>query len=260
MRLLQEIITHKRKEVKLRRKRVNIKNLHPRPASFLVLDYKASLAQNGIQVIAEIKRKSPSAGNIFKDADPVAVAVEYEKQGAAAISVLTDKHYFDGSLEFLTRIKASVSIPVMQKDFIISEYQIMEAYHAGADAILLIADALNDVELKYLYDAARGLGLAVLVEVHDRNRLSGIKALNPEIVGVNARNLATMAIDLRRFGEFKSLLPDRSLNVAESGITTSRDLINIQALGYDAALVGTTLMRRGTPGKSLNELLTGTLE
>ena len=255
MSILNEIIQYKKQEIANAAKRIPLDGLKRGTRQFPLLKFAEALAQPGLQVIAEIKRKSPSSGNIRLMADPVAIAKDYEQNGAAAISVLTDKKYFAGSLEFLQDIKASVSIPVLRKDFIISEYQLFESYVAGADAILLIADVLDAATLKHLYQKATELGLAVLMEVHSRQSLKIVLALNPEIVGVNTRDLTTMEINLNHCQEMFSDLPPSSLKVAESGIQTVDDLKFVANIGYDAALIGTALMKSGAPGETLNSFL-----
>ncbi len=260
MNILQEIVLHKQAEVRQRRSRRSLESLKNASRTAPLVPFGAALARDGIQVIAELKRKSPSAGEIFAAADPETVAGEYEANGAAAISVLTDREYFGGSLEFLRRIKATVSIPVLRKDFIVSEYQIYESYVAGADAILLIAEILEEQQLRDFYTLAREQGLEVLVEFHAREELASVQRLEPDIVGVNTRNLESMTTDIRWCRDVFEELPSKAVKVAESGVHTSADLIFVEESGYDAALVGTTLMKHGTPGATLRELRGGELK
>ncbi|NOZ04087.1 MAG: indole-3-glycerol phosphate synthase TrpC [FCB group bacterium] len=260
MNILQEIVLHKQAEVRECRARQSLEALKEMSRTVPLVPFGPALVRDGIQVIAELKRKSPSAGEIFAAADPETVAREYEQNGAAAISVLTDRKYFGGSLEFLRRIKTSVSVPVLRKDFIVSEYQVYESYVSGADAILLIAEALEERQLRNFYALARELGLEVLVEFHAREKVSLIQRLEPEIVGVNTRNLETMTTDIHWCEDVFEELPPKAVKVAESGVHTSADLIYVEELGYDAALVGTTLMKYGTPGDTLKRLRAGELE
>ncbi|MBT3215816.1 MAG: indole-3-glycerol-phosphate synthase [Candidatus Marinimicrobia bacterium] len=218
---------------------------------------KDALSKPGISIIAEIKMKSPSEGEILPNADPVQIAKEYESAGASAISVLTDYKFFGGSLDILTDVQKAVSIPVIRKDFIIDTKQILETVHYQADAFLLIADALDQDTLQQLIKNGKTSGLEILVEYHDEEHAEYIFVLNPEIVGINCRNLKTMTTDISYFGKMISSLPSNSVKVAESGIYTSGDLKTISDLGYDAALVGTSLMKTGNPGKSLEALLGG---
>ena len=247
MNILNKILDAKRHEIEYI-KNVKIKKNKPR-------SLQKALSSSGISVIAEIKMKSPSEGNIFYNADPVQIAKDYESAGADAISVLTDGKFFGGSLEILCAVRDAVSIPVLRKDFIIDEKQIYQS--ANADAFLLIAEAVNHDKLQKLLIAGKSAGLESLVEFHDEENAEFIFVLNPEIVGVNCRNLETMAIDISYFEKMFSSLPSHSIKVAESGISTSADLKYVSNLGYDAALIGTSLMKTGNPGKALEGMLKG---
>jgi indole-3-glycerol phosphate synthase len=194
-------------------------------------------------------------GDILPNSTPKKIAKAYATNGASAISVLTDEPFFGGKLEYISDVKAEVKIPVLRKDFIISEYQIWESYFAGADAILLIADVLDFSQLNTLYELARELGLHVLVETHDLDLITIIASLSPEIVGINCRNLKNMETDLNWFTQAIELLPANSIKVAESGIFKNSQLEFIETLGFDAALVGTSLMKSGEPGRALAHLL-----
>jgi len=218
---------------------------------------KNALSKPGISVIAEIKMKSPSEGEILPNANPIQIAQEYESAGASVISVLTDAQFFGGSLDILTAVREAVSIPVMRKDFIIDSKQIPETIHHQADAFLLIADALDQDSLQQLINDGKKAGLEFLVEYHSEEHAEFIFVLNPDIVGINCRNLKTMTTDLSYFQKKVSSLPSASIKVAESGIQTSEDLKYVSGLGYDAALIGTSLMKTGSPGKALETLLGG---
>ena len=218
---------------------------------------KDALSKPEISVIAEIKMKSPSEGEILPNANPVQIAKDYESAGAAAISVLTDQQFFGGSLDILKAVRKAVSIPVIRKDFIIDEKQISETVHYNGDAILLIADALDQDALQQLMNVGKKAGLEFLVEYHAEKHAEFIFVLNPKIVGINCRNLKTMTTNISYFEKMISSLPSNSVKVAESGIYTSDDLKYVSELGYNAALIGTSLMKTGNPGKALETLIGG---
>ena len=255
MNILEKIVSHKEQEVETQSIIVPIERLKSSQRLFAVRDFKQALLGSEIQIIAEIKRCSPSVNDIMLDADPVQVSVSYEANGANAISVLTDQHYFCGHLDFIQQVKASVKLPILRKDFIISEYQVWESFQAGADAILLIADAIDYSLLIKLYELSCELGMHTLVESHGMESLESIVKLSPDIVGVNCRNLQSMKTDIRLFESSYSKLPVNSIKIAESGIKTRDNLRYIADLGYDSALVGTSLMQTGSPGIALAELL-----
>ena len=197
----------------------------------------------GSSVIAEVKRRSPSKGDLAEIPDPAALAVEY----AAGISVLTEERRFGGSLADLYAVRATVDVPLLRKDFIVETYQLVEARAAGADLALLIVAALDDDRLRRLHDEARELGLTVLVEVHDEPETERAVALGAELIGVNARNLKTLAVDNDTFGRLVPLLPDDRVAVAESGITDRDDVARFVAQGARAVLVGEALVKDGAP-------------
>ena len=206
------------------------------------------------RVIAECKRRSPSKGILRADYNPAAHAVEYARAGAAAISVLTEPTFFDGALEHLAQVRAAVDRPLLRKDFVVSQYQLIEAAAHGADAVLLIVGALEDKALTTLISASRTLGLAALVEVHDRPELMRALEAGAEIVGVNSRNLRTLAVDLTVFDLLAHDMPPQITLVAESGIRTGEDLSRLSNLGYHAFLVGERLIAQPDPGGALREL------
>jgi len=255
MNILEKIIEHKQEEIKEISRLIPLDRIKDSQRLFAIRDFNSALCQNKIQVIAEIKKQSPSEGEIMSEADPAKIAAEYECNGASAISVLTDSHYFGGRLEYIQQVKNVVDIPVLRKDFIISEYQIWESFHLGADAILLIADAIDKELLKSLNQLALELGLHVLIETHDSSHISWINDLNPQIIGINCRNLQNMKTDLTWLKTVAEELPIDCIKVAESGIHTNADLLNIDQYGYDAVLVGTSLMKTGDPGNALATLL-----
>jgi indole-3-glycerol phosphate synthase len=201
----------------------------------------------GSSVIAEVKRRSPSKGDLAAITDPAGLARQYAAGGAAAISVLTEERRFGGSLDDLRAVRDAVGIPLLRKDFMVEPYQVLEARAAGADLVLLIVAALDDDALRRLHDQARELGMAVLVEVHDEPEAERAVALGAELVGVNARDLRTLAIDQDVFGRLAPLIPDDRVKVAESGIFGAVDVERHVAEGADAVLVGEALVKDGDP-------------
>src|SRR6185436_14265602 len=208
-------------------------------------------------VIAECKRRSPSRGVLRREYDPAAIARGYEAAGAAAISVLTEPAFFDGSLEHLAAVRGAVEVPILRKDFIVSEYQLLEAKAAGADAVLLIVAALRPVELKVLHDHATRMGLDVLVEVHDATELAIALDAGARIVGVNNRNLRTLEVDVQASEELIAKMPAEVVGVSESGLRTAADLLRLRSLGYRAFLIGERFMTAAEPGLALKGLLDG---
>ena len=205
-------------------------------------------------LIAEIKKASPSAGLIRADFDPVAIARIYEQHGANCLSVLTDEKYFQGHLEFLTAVRAAVSIPVLRKDFIIDPYQVLEARVAGADCILLIAECLNDCQMRDLYFYAADLGLETLIEIHDAENLERVLKLEPDLIGINNRDLKAMVTDLEHTVRLSPRVPADCLLVSESGIKTHADVLKLQQAGAAAMLVGESLMRQPDIGVAVDRL------
>jgi indole-3-glycerol phosphate synthase len=201
----------------------------------------------GSSVIAEVKRRSPSKGDLADIPDPAALAAAYAKGGAAAISVLTEERRFHGSLDDLRAVRAAVDTPLLRKDFMVTDYQLVEARAAGADLVLLIVAALDDARLRDLHAHARELGLTVLVEVHDEAETERAVELGAELIGVNARNLKTLAVDPDTFGRLAPLIPDDRVKVAESGIGGPDDVKRYVAEGADVVLVGEALVKDGDP-------------
>jgi indole-3-glycerol phosphate synthase len=211
--------------------------------------------QDRVNIIAECKRRSPSKGVLRADYDAPAIARGYEEAGAAAISVLTEPTFFDGSLDDLVGVRAAVQVPVLRKDFIVSEYQIFEARAAGADAVLLIVAALAPDDLRCLLARASAIGLDALVEVHDRNELGVAIDAGATIVGVNNRNLRTLAVDVHASEELAAQMPKGIVSISESGLKTADDLTRLRARGYQAFLIGERFMTEALPGAALKELL-----
>ena len=211
--------------------------------------------ETAINVIAECKRRSPSRG-VLRDAyDPALIARGYESAGAAAVSVLTEPTFFDGSLEHLTAVRSAVSLPILCKDFILTEYQLFEARAAGADAGLLIVAALDDPTLLTLIRAAGSMGLATLVEVHDREELDRAVGAGATIVGVNNRNLRTLEVAVETSHRLIERMPAEVVAVAESGLRSAADLATLRAVGYRAFLIGESLMTKRDPGEALEAML-----
>jgi indole-3-glycerol phosphate synthase len=212
-------------------------------------------SRDGIAVIAELKKASPSKGLIRAEFDPVLLAGELEAAGAAALSVLTDEEFFQGSLGNLRVASAAAAIPCLRKDFIVDEFQLVEARANSADAVLLIVAALTSAELVGLARRARALGLDVLCEVHDGEELQRALDAGCDLVGVNTRDLRTFAVDLDTAFALAQKIPSGVVRVAESGIHSAADVERLRAAGYDAFLVGESLMRAARPGVALRELM-----
>lgn len=217
-------------------------------------DFHAALAAPGLSVIAEVKRASPSFGVIAEEFDPVGIARQYERGGASAISVLTERHWFMGSNRYLVRVKDEVKPPVLRKDFIIDERQVVGARAIGADAVLLIAAILDDRAMKQLSGLAREFGLQCLFEAHDEAEVKRSVDCGARIVGVNNRNLTTMQVELSTFEALRRFIPAGVLAVAESGIHAPADAKRMRDAGADAILVGESLMRAGDIAAALASL------
>ena len=255
--ILEEIVASKRQEVTLARRRMPIEELEAQAADAPpVRDFRAALAGPGpIQLIAEVKKASPSANVIRADFDPVAIAQTYQAHGAACISVLTDGPDVQGHLSYLARIRASVAIPLLRKDFLIDEYQVVEARLAGADAILLIAEILDDAALSTLMQRASELGMAALVELHDAQNLPRVLAAGANLVGINNRDLRHFTTDLDHTLSLRDRIPQGIVLVSESGIRTRQNVERLEAAGVSAILVGESLMRAPEIGLAVDRLL-----
>jgi indole-3-glycerol phosphate synthase len=254
---LPEILAHTRSIVAARKAAANLRALEAAAAGHTPRGFARALrerAQHSPAIIAELKKASPSKGLIRANFDPAALAQQLEAAGAAALSVLTNE-FFQGSLENLRLASAAVHIPCLRKDFMVDEFQILEARANSADAILLIVAALTDAELRTLRNSAKQHGLDVLCEVHDRAELDRALALDCECVGVNSRDLRTFEVSLDRAAELAAHLPASAVRVAESGLHTRADLDRLRTAGYDAFLIGESLMRQPHPGEALKSLL-----
>lgn len=255
---LPEILAHTRLLVAERKAAANIPALEQSAAAHEPRGFAAALrakAAGGPSVIAELKKASPSKGLIRADFDAALLAAQMEAGGAAVLSVLTDEEFFQGSLENLRRASAAVKIPCLRKDFMVDEFQILEARANSADAILLIVAALTNAELRTLRDSARAFGLDVLCEVHDAEELERAMSLDCECLGVNSRDLKTFEVSLDRAVQLAASLPKYAVSVAESGIHTAADMRRLRAAGYEAFLIGESLMRKDHPGEALRALL-----
>jgi indole-3-glycerol phosphate synthase len=258
MTILDEILEHKRFEVDTAKSRRDPARLalEAKTCSRTLCGFREALrSTRGVSVIAEIKRRSPSKGLIREDFDAVAIAQAYAEAGAACISVLTDEHFFGGSLDDLARVREAVDTPLLRKDFVIDQTQIDEARIIGADAVLLIVAALDRDELKGLHDHAKGLGLDVLVEVHDDDELERALSIGSDLIGVNNRDLRTFVVDLATTERIASQLADSNVVlVAESGISSAEDVDRLERAGAAGFLVGELLMRQPDPGEALRTL------
>ena len=255
---LNQILAHTLLEVDARRRTADYERLEALAADHTPRGFTAALrrvAETGPAVIAELKKASPSKGLIRRDFEPVGLAKSLERAGAAALSVLTDEEFFQGSLENLAAASAAVSIPCLRKDFIIDPFQILEARAAGADAVLLIVAAHTDEGLERLAESARSFGLDVLCEAHDAEEIRRAADLGFELIGVNSRDLTSFTVRTESLAELAELLPKHAVRVAESGIRTAEDIATLRAAGYHAFLVGETIMRQPDVGAALSLLL-----
>lgn len=262
--ILDRILENKRQEVEQARAQTPLDDLKkavrdlPRPRNFYAAI--AGKAPRGIHVIAEIKKRSPSAGLIREDFDPVRIARIYYENGASALSVLTDANYFDGRLEYVQQVKHVVPIPVLRKDFIVDEYQIYQSRVAGADAILLIADALTPRELLDMLILASELYLTSIIEVHEADTVMKVRSVvgfpheRYSILGINNRDLKTQATDLGTTGRIADILEDETMFIAESGIKSRQDVERMIRMGARGILIGETLMRSPDIAGKMNEL------
>lgn len=255
--ILDKIVASKRQEVEAAKKLHSEADLRaaiedaPRPRDFFT-----PLAKSGpIGLIAEVKKASPSAGVIRADFDPVEIARAYADHGAACVSVLTDELYFQGQLEYLRHIRESIALPVLRKDFVIDPYQVFEARQAGADAVLLIAECLDDCNLRKLFNATVDLGMTPLVELYEPDNLSRVLDAGATLIGVNNRNLHTFEVDLDHTLRLREQIPDQCVLVSESGIHTRADVERLAEAGVDAMLVGEALMRQADIGEAIETLL-----
>lgn len=257
MSILDEITANKYREVEALKK-IRPAGLLEKSSAFhkQILSLKKSLLAEGSEgIIAEFKRRSPSRGIINSVSIPEEVCAEYINSGASAVSVLTEEKFFNGSVEDLMKVRAEIKAPVLRKDFIVDEYQIIEARSFGADAILLITEMHEKKRLKQLHSFAKSLELEVLIEIYDEKNISRIPS-GAEMIGINSRNLASFAVDLNHLSSMIKLLPSDVLKVAESGISSVSDYYNLKNSGFDAFLIGEYFMKSSDPGKACNTFMT----
>ncbi|UCE18954.1 MAG: indole-3-glycerol phosphate synthase TrpC [Gemmatimonadota bacterium] len=251
MTILDEIVAHKRDEVARKRTQGQRYDLNGLPPT---RDFASSLRGEGISMITEIKRCSPSSGEIRGGADPTQIATIYEKNGAAAISVLTDRKYFGGRDEFVALVKGVTDLPVLRKEFLIDPIQIYESRALGADAILLIASILDRTEINDFLNLAEEVGLSCLVEVHSEDDLEKVLRTKAQVIGINNRNLSTLTVDMTTSLRLKSLIPAGIITVSESGLKEREDILMLEAAAFDAVLIGESLMDASDIGAKLREL------
>jgi len=255
--ILERIMAHKLGEIAAAKTRRPLAELERQLSDAPpVTGFAAAIRNNPkISLIAEVKRASPSAGLIRNDFDPVAIARTYEGAGATCISVLTDEHFFQGHLDSLKAIRAAVSVPLLRKDFVLDEYQVVEARVAGADAVLLIAECLAEATLRLLHDRIVSLGMTPLVELHEAENLDKVLNVSPTLVGVNNRNLKTFEVDLDHTLRMRERIGQDVLLVGESGIRSRADALRLEQAGVNAMLVGESLMRQADIDRAVRELL-----
>jgi indole-3-glycerol phosphate synthase len=255
---LDQIVSATRRRVSESRRTADLRQLEKQAEKHSPRGFRESLqraATAGVAVIAELKKASPSRGLIRKDFDPAVLARELADAGAAALSVLTDEEFFQGSLENLRIASEAGKLPCLRKDFIVDEFQLLEARANCADAVLLIVAALSDRELTDLAHASRERGLDILCEVHDEAELKRALAAGCDLIGVNSRDLKTFKVDLNTAVALGRMIPKNVVSVAESGIRSAQDIARLRADGYQAFLIGESLMTAERPGKALRELL-----
>ena len=257
--ILDQIVETKRQEIETAKMTRPVQSLVDQLESAPpVRNFLDALSAHGpIKLIAEVKKASPSKGLIREDFDPVQIAQCYQQHGATCLSVLTDEHYFQGNLQYLSEIRQSVNLPVLRKDFVLDYYQVVEARVAGADAVLLIAECLDDDQLQMLHDHVVDLGMTPLVEFYEQHNLQRVMQTGAKLIGVNNRNLQTFETDLNHVIQMRSQIPQDRLLVGESGIHGHEDAQRLANAGIDAMLVGEHLMVAEDIGAAVNQLLGG---
>jgi indole-3-glycerol phosphate synthase len=220
-----------------------------------VLDALSALSTSGTSVIAEVKRSSPSKGDLAEISDPAGLAMEYQTGGASVVSVLTEQRRFKGSIDDFKAVREKVSLPLLRKDFVVTEYQVIESRAIGADLQLLIVAALSKSQLRDFYQMTTELGMNSLIEIHDEAELEKALEIEAKIIGVNSRNLKTLEVDPKAFDLLIPKIPNGIVKVAESGIATRGDVAHIEELGADAILVGETLVKAANPAVGISILL-----
>ncbi|MGN6723908.1 MAG: indole-3-glycerol phosphate synthase TrpC [Marmoricola sp.] len=255
MSVLDDIIVGVREDLAERQRHVSDAEIRDRAATQIpALDPLPSFRAPGLSVISEVKRRSPSKGHLAEIPDPADLARAYAAGGANAISVLTEQRRFGGSLADFDEVRAAVPTPLLRKDFVVTEYQVVEARAHGADLVLLMVSALDDALLRDLYEAVTDLGMTALIEVHDEAEVERALTLNAPLIGVNARNLKTLDVDPDTFGRLAPLLPEGTVKVAESGIGGPADAQRYANEGADVVLVGEALVKDGDPRAAVAQL------
>ncbi len=259
MNILEEILEHKREEVKKAKRNRSQRSLQEKEAfGFRRLSLLRALRSSKPAIIAEVKQASPSKGIIRKDFNALAVAREYVQNGATALSVLTDEKFFHGDLSYIEVMRKFVTIPILRKDFIIDPYQLYESKSAGADAVLLIVAALDSSRLHDLFDEATVLGLQCLIEVHSKKEIESLRLDKVDMIGINNRNLATFETNIANSTELRKLIPAEIEVVSESGINTPNDVRFLMSHAITSFLIGESFMKAESPGDALRELLLNT--
>ena len=245
MNILEEIVAKTKSKLEEKKQRVSLEELISKIdfENLKETNFKKSLQNKAEAIIAEIKKASPSAGIISDDFDPVSKSKEYESFGASALSILTEEDYFLGNIQYLKDVKATTSLPILRKDFIIDEYQIYESKLIGADCILLIASILNDEELKNFSEIAQRLKLDYIIEVHDEEELQRVQHFTNAIIGVNNRDLKTFDVDINNSVELKNTFEGDNIFIAESGIKSKKDIEYLQQHNINVFLIGESLMK-----------------
>jgi len=246
---VREDLAERKKQVELNELMTKISEVNP------AIDVLPSLKSSQLSVIAEVKRSSPSKGALAQISDPADLARRYQAGGAAAVSVLTEGRKFGGSLADLNTVRSAINIPILRKDFMVDDYQIFESRAHGADIVLLIVAALSDLQLREFYAIAKSLGMQVLVETHTLEEVERALLLDPEIIGVNARDLTTLKIDLGAFDKLAKAIPAGKIKVAESGISSVAEVISYRNSGAEAILVGEALVKDGDPAHMIQNFI-----
>lgn len=252
--ILDDIVAYKAKQLQEEKKFKTLKELESSIQEIKSRDFKGELSKAGINIIAEIKKASPSKGIIKEDFDPVKIAKVYEKINIDAISVLTEKHFFKGSDDYIKLVKEVTTKPVLRKDFIIDEYQLFQAKYIGADAVLLITAVLGE-KLKNFYKLAQELGLHCLIEVHNREELETALEAGGNIIGVNNRDLRDFSVDIKNTEKLIKYMPEETIIVSESGIKTPEDILYLKSIGVKAVLIGETFMRNIDNLEAVNKFI-----
>ncbi|MDD4956172.1 MAG: indole-3-glycerol phosphate synthase TrpC [Candidatus Omnitrophica bacterium] len=255
--ILSKIIEEKKREIDRAQKKISLSQIRKEAENlYISSQFKKNISRKGhINLIAEIKKRSPSKGVIRADFNPLKIALTYQASGASAISVLTDERFFDGKLEYINEVKRNVTIPVLRKEFIIDEYQIYESAVAGADAILLIAQILTQEELARYLSLAKEMGMDVLVEAHNEEDIEKAVASHALIIGINNRDLKDFEVDISVTQRLMRHVPENKIIVSESGIRTYEDVMFLKSLGVNAVLIGETFMASDNIGDKVRELM-----